>query len=70
MSVERTYFVGRRAAGAAEVYAITTTGVQRLGATRRHGEPSLDWRGGEAARMALSRRLLDLLADVTPSADA
>ena len=60
---EHTYFVGRRLFEAAEVYAVTSTAIDRLRSARRYGEPGLDWHGGPAARMELSHLLIGRVAE-------
>jgi hypothetical protein len=64
---DATYFVGRRQFEAAEVYAVSGAGVDRLRSTGRHGEPSLDWHGSSAARLELSHLLIARVAGRRPS---
>jgi hypothetical protein len=61
-----TYFVGRRANEAAEVYAVTENDVQRLHRDRGDGPLGLDWRGQDARALELSRVLLARVARMTP----
>jgi hypothetical protein len=70
------YFVGRRPsdevgvyADPPEVYAVTSTDVQRLESSRRYGVRSLDWRGNSRAVMELSHVLLSLVAGLRSSRD-
>jgi len=62
-----TYFVGRRAFEAPEVFAVTARDVERLGSGRRYGGSGLDWHGGEADRVELSRQLISRVVEQRPS---
>jgi hypothetical protein len=62
-----TYFVGRRLFEAAEVFAVTAGEVERLRPMRNHAGSTLDWHGGEAARMELSNVLISRVAEERPS---
>ncbi len=64
-----TYFVGRRGSEAAEVYAVTVAGVERLRSKPGARESSLDWHGSEAARMELSHLFISRLIGQRPSRD-
>lgn len=64
-----SYFVGRRASAAAEVYAVSVTSVERLLSKAGARESGVDWHGNEAARMALSNLLISRLIGERPSRD-
>jgi hypothetical protein len=64
-----TYFVGRRSFDAAEVYAVTSTDVQRLRSDGEYGERLLDWNRSSRAGMELSHALLSKVAELRPSRD-
>lgn len=58
------YFVGRRLFEAAELYAVSAAGVDRL---RSEADPGLDWHGERGARMELSQVLISRVAEQQPS---
>lgn len=60
-------FVGRRVFEAAELYALSSHGVELLRSQRRYGSPQLDWQGGYAPVMELSHELLTRVSGRTPS---
>jgi hypothetical protein len=62
-----TYFVGRRLFEAAEIFAVTARQVERLHSLGRHGARSLDWHGGEDARIELSNVLISRVAEERPT---
>lgn len=67
MHPEITFFVGRRWRGRPELYALTASGVDRLGSRRRHSRARLDWYGDPLATVALSSAMLTRLAGRAPS---
>jgi hypothetical protein len=60
LELDHTYFVGRREFEAAEVYAVSAAGVERL-------ERSLDWHGSPASKMELSDLVIRRVAARRPS---
>ena len=64
-----SYFVGRRKSHTVEVYEVTATTVERLRPRRSRAAQSLDWRGGEIARMELGRVLIGRVSRRRPSRD-
>lgn len=63
----RTYFVGRREFGTAELYAVSASDVERLRADRQHDGAALDWRGGDATVLELGCLLLERVVEPPPS---
>jgi hypothetical protein len=59
------YFVGRRHAGAAEVYEVSAGVASRLRSGR--GDEDLDWRGTSAARLELGELVISRIAEQRPS---
>jgi hypothetical protein len=66
-ALHETFFVGRRPFEAPELYAVTTSTVERLRSERAFETPQLDWHTADAASMELGHTLLGRLADETPS---
>jgi hypothetical protein len=67
--IAHTYFVGRREFEIAELYAVSASDVERLGTDRVHGEPGLDWWGGDTAVLELGRLLLERVVEPPPSSE-
>lgn len=65
----RSYFVGRRESGAAVIYEVAATSVERLRSSRPKGEPRLDWHGSHAARMELAQVLISRVTKQRASRD-
>jgi hypothetical protein len=64
---ELLYFVGRRTFGTPELYAVTTTHVERLHSQQRFGAPELDWQALDHAAIELAHSVLTRLIGETPS---
>jgi hypothetical protein len=62
-----TYFVGRRADQAPEVYVVTDGDVQRIRAGSRRIPLALDWHAEDARSIELSRSVLTMVAGTEPA---